>query len=1288
MKWTIGRKLACGFGAVLLLWVVTNGILLLQIQRIGGNLSERISRSGPMVQAAYEMEIHMIETGFAVEQYLHNQNPDNLNTIKDVQQAFQTAQQLFLNLADTPLKTALAQEAGSTYHRFSEQGDALISIADQTHRKTDRIHTLLKQTDTTFDDWIEANIDTEAAGGEGKSRQAMEMEINVNGVAKLTALFTEDPSAENEMLIQDDIEDFYRAFELYMDLPLSEKETRTAGMLRVQFDEIATQTTDFIRLEKDRGLAHAMFTKSWKEIDDLLDEEVQILAKNAMQKSNAATARSVSETPVPILLFIGIGLLTATAAAIAITRSVTHPVSALQIAAQQVQEGNLPVEATITSGGEIGELAKTFNEMIGSLKTAREDRTQQEWVNSGLKKLDDVLRAAPDLLTLSRQVITQLTTHLQAPTGAFYILENDALTLTGSYAYNQRKNLSSHFKPGEGLAGQALLEKQRIIVSNVPHDYMTICTSTLEASPRFICTTPLVLNNRALGVFEIGSLHEWNPASLQFLDQATERIATAVLTVQSRDKTEELLKESQALSEKLQTQQEELRTTNEELEEHTQALRTSEEQLRNQQEELQVTNEELEEKTESLEGQKRELTKSARQLNEKAEELTLASRYKSEFLANMSHELRTPLNSLLILSGSLVENEEGNLSEDQVESLQVIQSSGKDLLLLINEILDLSKIEAGQMDLHLKTIPVEKLQNTIRSNFQHVFEHKGLKLEIAIEPSAPTELISDEKRIGQILKNLISNAVKFTSEGGVTVTFSGSDLLKTPGLCIAVTDTGIGIPKEKQAQIFEAFQQADGSTVRKYGGTGLGLSISRELTHLLGGELSVESEEGKGSEFRIVLPTQHATEDQSTDRPAKQTAKAVPPRAASVPEFGTLPDDRNALDKDHSAILVIEDDPQFAKVLLKECREKGFQCLAAISGEEGLYLAEKHTLAAIILDLKLPGIDGWSTLDRLKNNVRTRHIPVHIMSAADPTQQALNNGAIGFLQKPASRDDLHEAFARIGDLIDRDMKELLVIEDDENLREAILKLIGNGDVHGTGTGQGEAALDMMRSQKYDCIILDLNLTDMTGFKLLETADQDDQITLPPVIVYTGRELTREEEELLINYSESIIVKGVRSRERLFDEASLFLHRVVEKMPEKKKQMITNLHNSDQMFAGKKVLVVDDDMRNLFALSSALSAKGMIPIKAQDGQKALQQLHTESEISLILMDIMMPVMDGYETIKQIRSQSRFQNLAIIALTAKAMKDDRAKCIEAGANDYLPKPIDIDRLFSMMRVWMYR
>jgi len=764
-----------------------------------------------------------------------------------------------------------------------------------------------------------------------------------------------------------------------------------------------------------------------------------------------------------------------------------------------------------------------------------------------------------------------------------------------------------------------------------------------------------------------------------------------------------------------------LRVANEELEEQTKALKKSEQELQAQQEELRVINEELEEKTKSLEIQKKdvldknmELEVARANIEQKAKELEISSKYKSEFLANMSHELRTPLNSLLILSRDLADNTKENLEEEQVESAEIIYKSGNDLLVLINEILDLSKIESGKMSLNLENIDLQDIGSNMNMQFRHVAEEKGLQFKVNIHEDAPQSILTDQQRMEQVLKNLLSNAMKFTHHGGITIDFKNpdetlkinrEDLKKESSLAISITDTGIGIPKDKQLAIFEAFQQVDGSTSRKYGGTGLGLSISRELSKLLGGEIHLTSEVNKGSVFTLIVPVELNSENEELREKVEitraenkarfnnQQKVKQPEKTPQNIQTNDLPeenvkDDREDLNPDDRKILIIEDDKNFAQILKKQSREKGFKTLIALSGETGLTLARKYIPDAIILDLKLPGIDGMDVLDVLKDDPKTRHIPVHMMSAYEETIDAFKKGAIGYLMKPPKSEELEQVFTKLEDYIQRKMKDLLLVEDDENMRKSIKTVIGEGDVKITAVGSGSDAIAKLEKGHFDCLVLDLGLPDMTGFELLKALDEHETISVPPVIVYTGKELTREENETLQKYTNTIIIKGVKSEERLLDETALFLHRVVDNMPQRQKKMITNLHDKDSLFTDKKILVVDDDMRNVFALSKILTGKGMKVSKAVNGKMALEVIEKEGNFDLVLLDIMMPEMDGYETTKRLREMPKFRNLPVIALTAKAMKDDRQKCIDAGANDYLAKPVNVDKLLSLMRVWLYR
>lgn len=971
-----------------------------------------------------------------------------------------------------------------------------------------------------------------------------------------------------------------------------------------------------------------------------------------------------------------------------------------------------------TQAREEAELAKEkADQAREETELANKTLERQIWQTTGQAQLNDKMQGEPDLPTLANGIMQQLCSYLQAQIGALYIVEDHTLELMGSYAYSSNKPAT--FKFGEGLVGQAALEKRPMFITDVPNDYITIRSGLGETAPRNIMVFPFMYNDRVIGAIEMGTLTEFTQAQYEFIQTALANIAIAFNTVQARARINELLARTQQQAEELQAQGEELRAANEELEIQTESLRASEAKLREKQSELESTNAQLEEQAAALEEnsrvlqekqavldrQNQELKTAQQDLEQKAEELALASKYKSEFLANMSHELRTPLNSLLILARILANNEEGNLSEEQVESAKIIYSGGNDLLNLINDILDLSKVESGQMVFHFEAMPLTELVSTVQTQFAQVAKEKGLDLHVNMAADLPGSIETDTQRVKQILKNLLSNAFKFTSAGSVScnvyrpeakINLSRSGLDPTRAIAISVVDTGIGMTPDQQKIIFEAFQQADGSTSRQYGGTGLGLSISRELANKLGGQINVESEKGQGSTFTLYLPiekkageparqpkVQPAAPERSNGHKPKHvsTQPALTPAAQSA-----FADDRASLKAGDKILLVIEDDSKFAKIVCDFAHKKGFKCLVAAEGSTGLALVKTHPPEAIILDLNLPDISGWEVLQILKSDHATRHIPVHIMSVDEEILDAYRKGALGYLTKPVSGEHLAESFQKIEQFMSKDIKSLLLVEDDANSRHSIKKLLGGSDVQISEADRGQTALDLLKTQNFDCMILDLSLPDMSGFEVLNRMNGHMVASKCPVIVYTGRELTPEENLELMKYTNSVIVKGVKSPERLLDETALFLHRVVADMPEDKQQTIRQLHNKDELLKNKKVLIVDDDMRNSFALAKLLSDKGLIIRIAQNGRKALDLL-AEEPADLVLMDIMMPVMDGYETIRHIRAQQQFKTLPILALTAKAMKGDRDQCLAAGANDYLSKPIEVDRLFSMLQVWLY-
>jgi CheY-like chemotaxis protein len=837
-------------------------------------------------------------------------------------------------------------------------------------------------------------------------------------------------------------------------------------------------------------------------------------------------------------------------------------------------------------------------------------------------------------------------------------------------------------------------------------DYIKINSGLGSTAPRNIIIYPFLYENNLKGVIEIGSAKEITEMEKQFLETGVESIGIAIHTAESRTQLKELLEETQRQAEELESQQEELRQINEELQEKTQMLEHSEAELKAQQEELQQTNEELEEKASLLEEQKEKLELAKIEVENKARELEVTSKYKSEFLANMSHELRTPLNSILILSQLLEENKYGKLSEKDVEFAKNINNSGTDLLNLINEILDLSKVESGKIDLDINEVSVGNIVDNLESMFKEIAKSKRIDFRIHYSKEKfKVPLLSDKQRLEQILRNLLSNAFKFTEKGGkidldVSLT-TPQPFIKNPKLrklkelvAFTVKDTGIGISHDKQGIIFNAFQQADGTTKRKYGGTGLGLSISRELAFALGGEIYVKSEPGKGSEFTLYLPPKF---DESIVVPGekgvevtfsnnKKTEDEEIP--ASSYSQQVIPDDRYITESTDKTILIIEDDVELCKILLSLSREKGYKVILAHQGNTGLSLARHHRPDAIILDLKLPVMDGSDVLKQLKNDPALRHIPVQIISGYDKRKESLEQGAFSFLKKPLDKEKTLSLFDKIEDFINRKMKKLLVVEDNKEQNSAIRELIGNNDVKSFAAYTGNEAYKMLEKEIYDCIIVDLGLPDMSGFELLEKIKENYALNKIPIIVYTGRDLNKDEAQKLNKLANTVVLKTTNSKERLLDETTLFLHRVESKLPKEKQQIIRKLHRTDEVLKNKKVLIVDDDVRNTYSLTNVLEEEEMKYITAENGKVALEMLAEHDDIDIILMDVMMPEMDGFEATREIRKSSRFGKLPIIGLTAKAMKGDREKCLESGMSDYISKPVNVEQLLSLMRVWLYK
>jgi HAMP domain-containing protein/signal transduction histidine kinase/CheY-like chemotaxis protein len=996
--------------------------------------------------------------------------------------------------------------------------------------------------------------------------------------------------------------------------------------------------------------------------------------------------------------------------------NLTTQVRAIAEVATAVTKGDLTRSITVKAEGEVAALKDTINEMIRNLKDTTRKNTEQDWLKTNLAKFTRMLQGQRDLMNVARLILSELAPVVSAQHGIFYVRDavngTPVLKLLSSYAYKERKHLSNQFAFGEGLVGQCALEKQRLVLTKVPRNYITIRSGLGESRPRTIAVLPVLFEGEVKAVIELASLNRFNEIHLTFLDQLTESIGIVLNTIATTTRTEELLKQSQALAEESQAQQEELKESNTRLEEQAASLRASQELLTKQQEELQQTNEELEEKALQLtaqkaevEGKNREIELAKLALEERAEQLALTSKYKSEFLANMSHELRTPLNSLLLLAEMLADNAEGNLTPKQVESVRTIYAAGTDLQALIHDILDMAKIESGTMTVDLSEVSFRDLQGYVERTFLPVAENKGLDFTVELARGLPASAYTDVKRLEQVLRNLLSNAFKFTERGEVRLRVevatqgwsADQEALNRAATVIAfaVSDTGIGIAADKLKIIFEPFQQADTGTSRKYGGTGLGLSINREIARLLGGEIHVTSTVGKGSTFTLYLPQTYAP---AAPRPAgpgpggPADARPRPPAAgpgndSTVLPPAEFPDDRAALQPGDRVLLIVENDVPFARILLDMARERGFKGLVALRGETALALARQFRPDAITLDIGLPDMDGWKVLDHFKKDLNTRHIPVHIISVAEGWQRGLKLGAFAYLKKPVSKQALAEAFARIQSFVERRVKDLLVVEADEAQRGSIVELIGDGDVRTTALGTGGEALAALRARPFDCMVLDLALPDMSGLELLgqiQTAGLRDL----PIIVYTRTDLTEDEERELKSVGEAILIRDVKSPERLLDETALFLHRVEANLPEAKKRILRQIHETDPVFVNRKVLIVDDDLRNIFALTSVLERQRMQVLFAENGRAGIEVLRTVPGIDIVLMDIMMPEMDGYETMRAVRRMEPFKSLPIIALTAKAMKGDREKCIEAGASDYIAKPVNAEQLLSLLRVWLYR
>ncbi|HXU30929.1 MAG TPA: HAMP domain-containing protein, partial [Thermoanaerobaculia bacterium] len=963
--------------------------------------------------------------------------------------------------------------------------------------------------------------------------------------------------------------------------------------------------------------------------------------------------------------------------------NLTTQVRAIAEVATAVTQGDLTRSIQVEARGEVAELKDNINTMIDNLRLTTDRNTEQDWLKTNLARFTGMLQGQRDLATVGRMLLSELTPLVNAHQGVIYRKEgadSSELKLVATFADDGRNGHAQFMRLGEGLLGQCAADKRRMVITDLPVETVPVSSGLLQATPKSVIVLPVLFEDEVKAVIELASLSAFTASHLAFLEQLTASIGIVLNSIEATMQTEGLLVQSQQLAAELQTQKRELQQTNEQLAQKAQ-------QLAEQNAEVERKNEEIE--------------RARRALEEKATELALTSKYKSEFLANMSHELRTPLNSILILGQQLGDNSEGNLTPKQVEFARTIHGAGTDLLNLITDILDLSKIDSGTVTVVAEEINVSGVLDAVARPFRHEAESRRLTLEVQIDPALAPTMVTDSKRVQQVLKNLLSNAFKFTEQGGVRLAVSAASagwsfehpiLQRAAGVvAFEVSDTGIGIPPEKQRIIFEAFQQADAGTSRKYGGTGLGLAISRELASLLGGEIQLRSTPNLGSTFTFYLPQTYV----GPSAPAKtapgdkltSTSVALPVVRSDRP-VEQIPDDRDELEEGDSILLIVEDDPHYARILLDQAHAHGFKALVAMRGTDALVLAREFRPAAISLDVFLPDMLGWTVLNQLKQDPTLRHIPVQIVTLDEDRQHGLARGAFSFLSKPTTTEGLDAAVARIKDYAQPRRKRLLVVEDNEAEQLSIAELLGHDDVAIQAAGTGREALAALRSEAYDCAVLDLRLPDMSGFEVLENIRDDARLADLPVVVFTGKELSPEEDARLHTLARSVVVKGVESPERLLDETALFLHRVVSDLPVEKQLMLDRLHQSDDDLIGKKVLVVDDDFRNIFALSSVLERRGMAVLTAGTGHEAISTLEATDDVAIVLMDIMMPEMDGYQTMHAIRQNPLLQRLPIVALTAKAMKGDREKCLDAGASDYLAKPVNTEQLLSALRLWLHR
>ncbi|CAI3614699.1 putative two-component sensor signal histidine kinase [Clostridium neonatale] len=1046
-------------------------------------------------------------------------------------------------------------------------------------------------------------------------------------------------------------------------------------------------------------------------LGDINNEEERLL-----QNRNADLIKMEKETRVIMLTGGALATIAAIIIASLSIRMIVNPVKVVTNTFREIAEGEVNLEARLMSNSEdeIGKMARYFNIFMTKLKELISENRNQSWLTTGRAELNEEMRGVREINTLSSRIITYICRYLNMQIGIFYVkMDSNTFKVFGSYSYNSSEGSPDEFNIGEGLVGQAALEDKIVLVQDVPADYMKIISGLGEAVPKNILIAPCMYHEEIECIIELGSFNQFTDVQLKFIEQVSENIATSINLTKAQTKMEVLLNKTLVQAEELQVQQEELRQNNEELEEQAKILKQSEMNLQTQQEELRVSNEELEEQTKKLEQQKRDISennkllrKANHEIEGKAKELEIANKYKSEFLANMSHELRTPLNSIIVLS-QLLENKKANepLTEKQLEYSKTIHSSGKNLLRLIDDILDLSKVESGKIDINFDQVNLAELAENTKSLFTPIILQKNIDFNIEIEDGLPEKIISDEQRLQQIINNLLSNAFKFTETGYVKMNIcrpKEEDIKNykieenvNKLISIEIIDTGIGIPADKQTLIFEAFKQVDGTISRKYGGTGLGLSISRELARLLGGNIYLKSEEGKGSKFTLVFLDNDNMEQVKLNKEEysgidKNYRDNLEEKIISENDINEFTKDEHDESKkeDEKLLLIIEDDEQFSTLLSELAYKKNYKVLIEKNSDEAIKLAEKYNPYAILLDSGLSDNSGLRVVDKLQNLEYTKNIPIHIISwKEDKNSYDKMKNLVWHIKKPYNLEELYNLFDKIETSLSNDSKKLLIVDEDKSQSNMIYNNLNERGFKITTLESGLDAYKLLKDEQFDCMILDLNLKDMNGIDLVNKLKEENLVNFP-ILIYTEGNITQEEEDKLNKYTESIIIKGNNSIDRLLDEVSLFFHSVDSNIDNKNFKNIKFSEEKENLLNNKNILIVDDDMRNVFSLTSALEEKGMNVVVGRNGSEGIKKLYEKNNIDLILMDVMMPEMDGYTAMKEIRKEKQFDNIPIIAITAKSMKEDRQKCIEAGSNDYLTKPVDINKLISLLKVWLYK